>query len=153
MGGMVCQVCHDSPCTCTFMASAVAGNFDDLDEGFCDAVEEWHKGGTNVELYEFLGMTDDEYKRVVGKPGSLEQVVRDRVAAKPDLFARSPAAKPRVLAPCARPGTPPDDWWTAQHVSCTGSQHLHDPVLGVIEIMCSCAECHCNKKSEPEVAS
>jgi hypothetical protein len=91
MGGMGCQVCHDSPCTCTFMTSAVAGHYDgvdtDLEEAFCDAVEEWHKGdGLNGELHEFLGMTQDEYRRVVEKPTELARVVEDR---------RKPKIEPR----------------------------------------------------------
>lgn len=142
MGGMGCQVCHESPCTCTFMDSAVAGNYDDMQEAFDDAVGCWHvKRGTD-ELHEFLGMTMGEFRRVVEKPGALEQVVTER-RAKPPIAK----VEPRVLAPCARRGGP-GEWWTEQHVSCTGSQHVYDPVLGVVEIGCSCTECHGNKKLE-----
>lgn len=151
MSDMGCQRCYDSPCTCTFIESAVAGAYDDLHDGFEDAVEKWHTSGGNehLELYNFLGMTRDEYRRVVESPSALEQVVSERralVQPAPGLVVTKVA--PRVLPPCARPGMRPGDWWTTQHVSCTGSQHLYDPVLGTVEIPCACTECHGNKKPE-----
>ena len=60
-----------------------------------------------------------------------------------------PVPHPRVLPPCARPGNP-GDWWTEPHVSCTGSEHVNDPVLGIVEIKCSCPQCHGNKKEETQ---
>jgi hypothetical protein len=58
-----------------------------------------------------------------------------------------PEPQPRVLPPCARPGNP-GDWWTEPHVSCTGSEHVNDPVLGIVEIKCACPQCHGNKKPD-----
>ncbi len=56
-------------------------------------------------------------------------------------------ADPVVLAPCARVGGP-GDWWREQHVSCTKSHHVSDPVLGIVEFPCAC-ECHAPKKEAP----
>jgi hypothetical protein len=79
MSGMGCQICHDTPCTCSFMDSAVAGHYDDLHDGFDDAVEAWHDGaGFDMSLHKYLGMTWDEYKRVIEDPKQLAEVVQER---------------------------------------------------------------------------
>jgi hypothetical protein len=86
MGGMGCQICHDSPCTCSFMTSAVAGCYDDapdeMDEVMLDAVSEWHssvgESGVDNELHVYLGMTRDEYKRWVEDPKSLQAIIEER---------------------------------------------------------------------------
>jgi len=81
---MGCNVCYDTPCTCMFIESAVAGRYDDLQDGFEDAVEAWHTAGGNehLELYNFLGLTRDEYRRIVEKPSQLQFVVEERKAKR-----------------------------------------------------------------------
>ena len=58
----------------TFFELAVAGvvHPNDIDEH----VEKWHKGeGRNQELWEYLGLTKEEYWRWVRNPNTLEMLI------------------------------------------------------------------------------
>lgn len=59
----------------TFMDEFLTGNVtaDEVD----DWVDEWHDGGTNVPLSEFLGLNQEEYNRWVMKPNALEDMKKE----------------------------------------------------------------------------
>lgn len=83
MGGMGCQICRDTPCTCaprTFMQEAALGFFDDVEEAINDAVQEWHEApvGLEVPLHQFLGMTDSEYRHRIEDPRALHAIIEER---------------------------------------------------------------------------
>jgi hypothetical protein len=64
----------------TFMQKCLAGEAvpDDID----DFVDRWHDGGGSGEsLAEFLGFTDDEYKRWAEEPMALPSILEERKAA------------------------------------------------------------------------
>lgn len=61
----------------TFIEKCIAGeaNLEEID----DYVEKWHNGdGRNMELYEYLGMTKQEYSVWMLKPNEIENIINDR---------------------------------------------------------------------------
>jgi hypothetical protein len=60
----------------SFMEQCLGGaaDLDDID----DFIDVWHAGGTGVELWEFLGMTRDEYGLWVENPAVLVALVESR---------------------------------------------------------------------------
>ena len=60
--------------TRTFVLACLAGDLDldDID----DYVDEWHAGGTGVTIWDFLGMTREEYGAWVADPESLPRILQ-----------------------------------------------------------------------------
>ena len=67
----------------TFVEACLAGSEDP--DNIDDFVDRWHRGGTGVELWEFLGMSRDEYGRWVTEPQQLNLI----------LMARGPGPGPK----------------------------------------------------------
>ena len=59
-----------------FIAMCVAGGAmpEDIDE----FIDKWHEGDSKVPIYEYLGMTRDEYHSWVKDPNALSHIVRTR---------------------------------------------------------------------------
>ena len=59
-----------------FIAMCVAGDAtpEDIDE----FVGKWHESDSEVPIYEYLGMTRDEYRSWVKDPNALSRIVRTR---------------------------------------------------------------------------
>lgn len=75
-----------------FIQNCLSGEafLDEID----DYVEEWHKGGTGMRLYEFLGMTQDDYSLWAKDPDSLSLIIAAHKQNKPvakviELYADS----------------------------------------------------------------
>jgi hypothetical protein len=64
-----------------FLSLVLAGKvrLDEID----DYVSHWHAGGSKLELYEYLGMTWDEYAIWVTAPEELHCIVESRAAKEP----------------------------------------------------------------------
>ena len=62
----------------TFMDRAVRGDVTDPDKEVDDAIDAWHEGATCVPLWEFLGMSREEFDQFVTKPSSLRAMVEAR---------------------------------------------------------------------------
>ncbi len=60
----------------TFMEACAAGEASAAD--FDDYVERWHNGESDGELWEFLGMTREEYARTVEDAATLESIIKER---------------------------------------------------------------------------
>jgi len=54
-----------------------------------DSIDAWHAGSGEQPIYDFLGMTEEEYARWLRDPDALLQIARARKEAQPLL-------KPRV---------------------------------------------------------
>jgi hypothetical protein len=65
--------------TKTFIEQCLAGEAkaDEID----NAIDHWHDGDSPLELYEFLGMTLDEYAKWIKNPGYLNQLISSKQAA------------------------------------------------------------------------
>lgn len=59
-----------------FIAMCVAG--DAMPEDIDEFVGKWHEGDSEVPIYEYLGMTRDEYLSWVKDPNALSRIVRTR---------------------------------------------------------------------------
>jgi len=57
------------------MQAALDGDFIDLTTELDIAIQAWHESTSNLEVYEYLGMTWDEYKQVVPKPKAIYDIV------------------------------------------------------------------------------
>ncbi|MCU0688535.1 MAG: hypothetical protein MUE97_02165 [Phycisphaerales bacterium] len=67
-------------------------SLEDLD----DAIQEWHEAETSLEIWDFLGMTKDEYARICEDRRMLRLVIRSRHLRVPMSM------KPLDLAVAAR---------------------------------------------------
>lgn len=67
----------------TFLSEVVAGRAvrSDMD----DWIAAWHEGRTGVELHEFLGLTQDQYSRVVQQPSTIDEVLTSMGWQSPDV--------------------------------------------------------------------
>ena len=63
----------------TFIENAVAGSLagEDMD----DFIDQWHASPGGLELFEYLGMTEDEYDVWLRDPRFLEFIVQARAEA------------------------------------------------------------------------
>ena len=61
-----------------FMQAALAGEFTDLQIELDYAITGWHNGASTLELYDYLGMTWDEYKQVVEYLKTLNSIILER---------------------------------------------------------------------------
>jgi hypothetical protein len=63
----------------TFIDHAIRGQVLDIDKEIDDAIEVWHTSNTGMELYEFLGLTREEYAKFVIKPSMLKSIIEARI--------------------------------------------------------------------------
>ncbi|MGW6927376.1 hypothetical protein ACWGA9_39990 [Streptomyces sp. NPDC054950] len=65
----------------TFVSAALSGraSIDDLD----DYIDDWHDEGSDLPLYEYLGMTRDEYRLCTERPEALRLVLAARKKGRP----------------------------------------------------------------------
>ena len=85
-----------------YIERVLAGYVLDPEEELDDAIDEWHDAKPEVPLFEFLGMTRDEYKLFVEKPEALEFILMARRHGKPVLDvveAGSAALAARGMSP------------------------------------------------------
>jgi hypothetical protein len=54
---------------------------DDID----DYIDAWHESSSKLELYEYLGMTQKEYRLWVHQPEVLSSIIQARVKSKIQL--------------------------------------------------------------------
>lgn len=59
----------------TFIDRVINGEVSDIDTAVDDAIDEWHTSNTGMELYEFLGLTREEYTLFVIKPSLLKSII------------------------------------------------------------------------------
>lgn len=71
--------------TPNFMQMALRG--DVMSDEIEDFVEEWHGSDSNVEVYEYLGLTWEEYSLWVSHPDYIDLVIAARRSDKPILEA------------------------------------------------------------------
>ena len=79
----------------TFVDSVLAGDrtLDAID----DFIDQWHDGDSDLEIWQFLGMTREEYGSWVINPAALPEIINSRrlnrpfVAPGPPLRADSAA--------------------------------------------------------------
>ena len=57
----------------TFVEKCLSGSA--RPEEIEDYVDFWHTGGDNRELYQYLGLTLEEYSRWVENPSTLDQIL------------------------------------------------------------------------------
>src|SRR4051794_32934853 len=65
-----------SPSGCTFVDLCLRGEA--LAEEIDGYVDAWHEGGTGQPIYDFLGMTREEYSLWVERPDSLTMILEAR---------------------------------------------------------------------------
>lgn len=60
-----------------FIQNCLNGEYlsDDLFDEFANAVEEWHGADTDKKVFEYLGMTKDQYELIVEKPVAIHYVI------------------------------------------------------------------------------
>lgn len=58
-----------------FIRRALEGDIVDPDTEIDDAIDDWHEGGTEMELHEWLGMSLEEYGLFVERPEALRFVI------------------------------------------------------------------------------
>ncbi|MFD5302762.1 MULTISPECIES: hypothetical protein [Streptomyces] len=65
----------------TFVSAALSGraSVDDLD----DYIDDWHDEGSSLPLYEYLGMTRDEYRLCTERPEALRLILSARKKGRP----------------------------------------------------------------------
>ena len=54
-----------------------------LSEDIDDFVDSWHENPSGIEIYEFLGMSREEYSLWLGNPETLPQIARARRTGVP----------------------------------------------------------------------
>jgi len=57
-------------------------------EDINEFIDEWHAGSAKQPIYDFLGMTEEEYARWLRDPDALLQIARARKEAPPLLKRR-----------------------------------------------------------------
>jgi len=60
---------------------------DDLIEALEDATEEWHKGGSELSLCEYIGMCRPEYEIWVHSPSKFLVLIQAQKKATPSGYA------------------------------------------------------------------
>ncbi|MFC9226370.1 hypothetical protein ACFT8W_37540 [Streptomyces hygroscopicus] len=65
----------------SFVSAALSGraSVDDLD----DYIDDWHDEGSDLPLYEYLGMTRDEYRLCTERPEALRLILSARKKGRP----------------------------------------------------------------------
>lgn len=65
----------------TFVSAALSGraSVDDLD----DYIDDWHDEGSEISIYEYLGMTQDEYRLCTERPEALRLILSARKKGRP----------------------------------------------------------------------
>lgn len=62
----------------TFIDRALAGEvLDPVAEAF-EAVDAWHDAPSDLDLHQWLGMTEDEYKRFAEAPAAIVDILAER---------------------------------------------------------------------------
>lgn len=60
----------------TFISLCLTGKLQPID--IDDFVEVWHTGAFKKEVWEFLGLTLEEYRHWVERPGSIKDIMEQR---------------------------------------------------------------------------
>lgn len=47
-----------------------------IEEIFAIYVEEWHNSDTDKEIYDYLGITREEYGKIVENPNNIKDIIR-----------------------------------------------------------------------------
>lgn len=63
----------------TFVSRCARGEV--LPDEIDDFIDEWHEGGYDAKLHEFLGMTWNEYSAWVANPEELRCIIADYIVA------------------------------------------------------------------------
>ena len=62
----------------SFVARALAGEWLDPNEAIDDAIDRWHASSTDRTIYEWLGLSKDEYAIFVERPDHLRTILKAR---------------------------------------------------------------------------
>jgi hypothetical protein len=57
-------------------------------ENINESIDAWHAGSGREPIFDFLGMTEEEYSRWLRDPDQLSQIARARKEAPPQLKRR-----------------------------------------------------------------
>lgn len=64
----------------TFMDKAVTTGFRNSEEALNNAIDDWHQDPDDRKLFEYLGMTSDEFGEWMTNPEALSRIIARRKA-------------------------------------------------------------------------